>query len=174
MQIIVNETALNVVNAYAERAQDIKLYIHVSYSEIEYSNLKSLFKNNVGDILKVSDTGTTEEIYSGFSYANILDNDETEVYIVTLTSSENDFQIGRNRRLEAEIDSLKKDKLEKDNVIEKLHGVVLEREEEISQKNNSIQELSEQMLKLEYNANNAMDEVISELLFALKEGVNDL
>lgn len=178
MQIIVNETTLNVVNAYAEREQDIKLYIHVPYSEIEYSNLKLLFKNNIGDILKVSDAGVTEEIYSGFSYVNILDDDETNVYIVTLVSSENEFQIGRNRRLEAKIASLTKENLGKDSTIGNLQGAILEMEEEILQKNNSIQELDEQILKLEQDVNNAtnnaMELVISEMLSAIKEGVNDV
>lgn len=100
MKLLVNGTTLTVSNAYAERDKDIKVFIHVPQSEMEYAELKALFKENTGDIEKTADDGTTE-LFSGFSYTSIVDDEENETYIVTLTGNEYDFQIGRNRMLEA-------------------------------------------------------------------------
>ena len=105
MKILVSGTTLNVTNAYAERGSAITLYIHVPYVEMDYAGLKALFKGNTGDIVKTADDDSTE-LFSGFTYSNIVDDDANEVYIVKLSATEYDFQLGRNRQLEADKASL--------------------------------------------------------------------
>ena len=129
MNILVNDTKLKVINAYAERGDKISLFIHVSQKEISYEDLKNLFKNNSDDIIKTD--GRKKETFSSFSYVGIDDDDINDVYVVKLYADENDFQLGRNRQLEedikvlkdvieskdAEIEALKKELYEKDALI---------------------------------------------------------
>lgn len=100
MNLYVNGRTLSVNNAYAERGENgvITLFVTVPYAEMEYTNLKEVFKENTEDIIK--NDGETEETYSGFTYSHITDNDENNVFVVTLISDENSFQLGRNKKLE--------------------------------------------------------------------------
>lgn len=106
MNVLVNGTTLNVNNAYTEREENITLLVLVPQSEMDYADLKDLFKGNTGDIIKTD--GSASETFSGFTYANIIDDDANGQHIVRLTSSEYEFQLARNRQLEKSIEDLKK------------------------------------------------------------------
>ena len=143
MNVLVNGTTLNVKNAYAERDTStgiITCNILVPYSEMEYADLKALFKANDEDIICNKDNGETET-FSGFSNPKISDNDETEIYTVTMTAIEYDFQIGRNRQLEADKASLEGAVATKNAEITTLNNVVSERDNTISEKEVVITEL---------------------------------
>ena len=107
MNLYVNGRTLSVNNAYAERGENgvITLFVVVPYAEMEYMDLKELFKGNTEDIIKID--GETEETYSGFAYSHITDDDENKTFVVTLVSDENSFQLGRNRQLEKDNAELK-------------------------------------------------------------------
>ncbi len=133
MKILVDGTTLNVINAYAERGTTITLYIHVPYAEMGYAELKALFKENTGDIVKTADDDSTE-LFSGFTYSNIVDDDANEVYVVKLTATEYDFQLGRNRQLETDKASLESTVMSKDNEISNLNGTISEKDKTIAEK----------------------------------------
>ena len=100
MNLYVNGRTLSVNNAYAERGENgvITLFVAVPYAEMDYTNLKEIFKENTEDIIK--NDGETKETYSGFTYSHITDDDENNFFVVTLISDENSFQLGRNKQLE--------------------------------------------------------------------------
>lgn len=159
MNILVNGITLNVVGAYAERENNITLFIHVPQSEIGYDELKTLFKNNTDDIIKTD--GETTETFSGFTYANIIDDDEDNVNIVKLTANEYDFQLGRNRQLEA------------DNA--NLQSKIISKDSEISSLNTTISELEKTIANFEKSDNSSEnDELLNEIIVAVEEGVNEV
>lgn len=136
MNVLVNGITLNVNNAYAERENGITLFIHVPQSEMGYSDLKEIFKNNTGDIIKTD--GDNVETFSGFAYANIADDDANGVYVVKLTANEYDFQVGRNRQLEADKASLEGTVASKEAEISNLNVTVSEQEKAIAEKEEEI------------------------------------
>lgn len=136
MKILVSGTTLNAVSAYAERENNITLFIHVPQSEIGYDELKTLFKNNTDDIIKTD--GETTETFSGFTYANIIDDDDNNVNIVKLTANEYDFQLGRNRQLEADNANLQNAVVSKDSEISNLNNTVSEKENVIAEQEETI------------------------------------
>ena len=123
MNLYVNGRTLAVNNAYAERGENgvITLFVTVPYSEMQYADLKELFKGNTEDIVKTD--GETEETYSGFTYYRITDDDENETFVVTLVSDENSFQLGRNRQLEKDNAELKSVIASKDSEIAELLAI---------------------------------------------------
>ena len=127
MNLYVNGRTLTVNNAYPERGENgvITLFVTVPYAEMEYMDLKELFKGNTEDIIKID--GETEETYSGFTYSQITDDDANENFVVTLVSDENSFQLGRNRQLE------------KDNA--ELAATIAFKDAEITAKDSEIAEL---------------------------------
>ena len=137
MKILVSGTTLNVTNAYAERGSAITLYIHVPYVEMDYAGLKALFKGNTGDIVKTADDDSTE-LFSGFTYSNIVDDDANEVYIVKLSATEYDFQLGRNRQLEADKASLESTVASKENEITNLNTSIAEKDTKIAEQEETI------------------------------------
>ena len=139
MNVLVNGITLNVNNAYAERENDITLFIHVPQNEMAYSDLKDLFKKNTEDIIKTD--GNNVETFSGFTYANIVDDDENGVYVVKLTANEYDFQLGRNRQLEADNADLQNSVANKDSEISTLTNTVSEKEVVITEQEETITEL---------------------------------
>lgn len=129
MNVLVNGTTLNVSNAYAERdtvTGIITCTVIVPQSEMDYADLKALFKGNSDDIVSTKDDGSTE-LFGGFTYSSILDDDANGQYIVKLTSDEYSFQLGRNRQLEA------------DKVY--LESIVASKDEELTAKDAEISEL---------------------------------
>lgn len=190
MKILVNGTELNAENAYAERDTAISLYIQIPYTEMDYAELKALFKGNAGDIVKITDDGSTE-LFSGFSYESIADDEGNDVYIVKMAANEHDFQMGRNRQLEAvkaglesklassemEISTLNASVSEKNariseqeiaiseqkETIESQSLVITELEQEIASKDEEIAILAEQCADLLYAS------AIEEINFAEKE-----
>lgn len=139
MNILINNTTLNVNNAYAERDTQngiITLFVTVPYSEMDYADLKALCKSNTEDIIK--NDGDKTEIYSGFSFASILDDEANEVYTVKMTSDEYSFQLGRNRQLEADKANLENTVSSKDMEISNLNGTISERDKTIEEKDGVI------------------------------------
>ena len=103
MNVLVNGITLN-AKAYAERDQVtgiITCTVIVPQNEMDYADLKSLFKGNTEDIIYTKEYESTE-LFSGFKYSHILDDDENGQHIVKLTTDEYSFQLGRNRQLEAD------------------------------------------------------------------------
>lgn len=158
MNVLVNGTTLNVNNAYTEREENITLLVLVPQSEMDYADLKDLFKGNTGDIIKTD--GSASETFSGFTYANIIDDDANGQYIVRLTSSEYEFQLARNRQLEAD----------KAN----LEGTVASKDMEISNLNNTISEKDKTIAELEKAIGEGGTVGISadDIVSAVMEGVN--
>lgn len=140
MNILINNTTLNVNNAYAERDTQngiITLFVTVPYSEMDYADLKALCKANTEDIIK--NDGDKTEIYSGFSYASILDDEVNKVYTVKMTSDEYAFQLGRNRQLEADKANLEGTVASKEAEISTLNGTISEKEKTIAEREATIE-----------------------------------
>ena len=129
MNVLVNGTTLNVNNAYTEREENITLLVLVPQSEMDYADLKDLFKGNTGDIIKTD--GSASETFSGFTYVNTVDDDANNQYIVRLKSSEIEFQRERNRILEKEIEDLKKQGYGKGISVDEIEEAVMEGVDEV-------------------------------------------
>lgn len=141
MNILINNTTLNVNNAYAERDTQngiITLFVTVPYSEMDYADLKALCKANTEDIIKTTDDGA-QEIFSGFSYASILDDEVNKVYTVKMTSDEYAFQLGRNRQLEADKANLEDTVASKEAEISTLNGTISEKDATIAEREATIE-----------------------------------
>ena len=138
MNVLVNGTTLNVTNAYAERENSMIICtVIVPQSEMDYADIKALFKGNTEDIIYTKEDGSTE-LFSGFSYKNILDDDESNQYIVKLTSDEHSFQLGRNRQLEADKASLQSTVASKEMEISNLNVTISEKDKTIAKKEETI------------------------------------
>ena len=183
MNILINNTNLNVNNAYAERDTQngiITLFVTVPYSEMDYADLKALCKANTEDIIKTN--GEATETFSGFSFASILDDEVNEVYTVKMTSDEYSFQLGRNRQLETdkaglentvsakemEISNLNVTVSEKEATIAEREATIEAKEEVISEKETTITEQAETITELEATIV-SKDEEIAELLTIAEE-----
>lgn len=152
MKILVNGTTLNVTNAYAEREEAtgiITYYIILQQSEMDYYDLKALFKSNTEEIVKTDDNGNVE-LFANAKYVKTDDDDANGLYTVILKTDENAHQRARNRQLEADNASLESTVMSKDNEIFNLNGTISERdktiaekEEVITAKNNTISEKEE-------------------------------
>lgn len=135
MNILVNGITVNVTNAYAERENGIIICtVIVPQSEMEYADVKALFKENTGDIVYTNDDG--QKIFSGFSFSSILDDNEN--YIVKLTADEYAFQLGRNRELEADKATLESTVASKENEIFTLNSTISEKEQTIAERDETI------------------------------------
>ena len=194
MNVLVNGITLN-GKAYAERdtvTGIITCTIIVPQSEMDYADLKALFKGNTEDIVYTKEDGSTE-LFSGFTYSHIVDDDANAQHIVKLTSDEHSFQLGRNRQLEADKATLENTVASKDNKIATLNGTISERDKVIAEKEETIvakdvvigekevviTEQKETIATLEAeieglkNSVNTGEVDLSEFESALKEGVND-
>lgn len=200
MNVLVNGTTLNEAMAYAERDTEtgiITATVIIPQAEMEHSDLKALFKSNTEDIIYTNENGE-EKIFSGFKYANMLDDDENEQYIVKLTSDENSFQIGRNRELEAdkarleatvayrerEITDLSVTITEKNKTIAEQQETIATKEVVISEKETTITEQKGTIATLE-NTVAELEKALSEggagggitaeeIVNAVEEGVNEV
>lgn len=168
MNVLVNGTTLNVTNAYAERENGMIICtVIVPQSEMDYSEVKALFKGNTEDIIYTNDA-EEQKIFSGFSFASILDDDANGQYIIKLVADEYAFQLGRNRELEADKASLESVVMSKDNEISNLNGTISERDKAISEKEVVITEQNETITALEA-AITEKDSEIAELLTIAEE-----
>ena len=192
MNVLVNGTTLN-GKAYAERENGMIICtVIVPQTEMDYADVKALFKNNTEDIIYTNDS-EEQKIFSGFSFASILDDDANSQYIIKLTADEYAFQLGRNRELEADKVSLENTVASKDSEISTLNAtisekdkVITEREETITAKDTVIGEkevviteqketitaLEAEIVELK-NSVGTGDDDLSEFASALEEGVND-
>lgn len=138
MNVLVNGITLNVNNAYAEREDGMIICtVIVPQSEMDYADVKALFKNNTEDIIYTNDS-EEQKIFSGFSFASILDDDANGQYIIKLTADEYAFQLGRNRQLEADKANLENTVSSKDMEISNLNGTISERDKTIEEKDGVI------------------------------------
>lgn len=139
MNVLVNGKTLN-AKAYAERdtvTGIITCTVIAPQSEMDYADLKALFKGKTEDIIYTKDDESTE-LFSGFTYSSILDDDENEQYVVKLTADEYSFQLGRNRQLEADKISLENIVTNKDNEISTLNGTISEKDKVIAEREETI------------------------------------
>ena len=170
MNVLINGTTLNVNNAYTERdtvSGIITCTIVVPQSEMDYADLKALFKGNTGDIVCTKDDESTE-LFSGFAYSSILDDDANGQYIVKLTADEYTFQLGRNRQLEADKASLESTVTAKNSEISTLNGAISEKETVITKQEETITELQASII-IKDEEITAKDAEIAELLAIAEE-----
>ena len=140
MNVLVNGTTLN-GKAYAERENGMIICtVIVPQSEMDYADVKALFKNNTEDIIYTNDS-EEQKIFSGFSFASILDDDANSQYIIKLTADEYAFQLGRNRELEADKVSLENTVASKDSEISELTTSITEKDGTITEQGEKIVEL---------------------------------
>ncbi|MBQ8280929.1 MAG: hypothetical protein IJZ25_00830 [Lachnospiraceae bacterium] len=138
MNVLVNGTTLNVKNAYAERENGMIICtVIVPQSEMDYADVKALFKGNTEDIIYTNDS-EEQKIFSGFTFASILDDDANGQYIIKLTADEYAFQLGRNRELEADKASLESAVASKDMEISNLNSTVAEKDKVIAEREKTI------------------------------------
>lgn len=140
MNVLVNGTTLNVTNAYAERdtvTGIITCTVIVPQSEMDYADVKTLFKGNTEDIIYTNDS-EEQKIFSGFSFASILDDDANGQYIIKLTANEYAFQLGRNRELEADKATLENTVASKDSEISNLNATISEKDKVITEREETI------------------------------------
>ena len=140
MNVLVNGTTLN-GKAYAERENGMIICtVIVPQTEMDYADVKALFKNNTEDIIYTNDS-EEQKIFSGFSFASILDDDANSQYIIKLTADEYAFQLGRNRELEADKVSLENTVASKDSEISELTTSITEKDGTITEQGEKIVEL---------------------------------
>lgn len=192
MNVLVNGSTLNVINAYAERnivTGIITYYVILLQSEMDYNDLKALFKSNTEEIVKTDDKGNTE-LFTNAEYEHTIDDDTNGLYTVILKADENAHQRARNRQLEAdkanlentvasknyEISSLNRTISEKDKVIAKNATAIEQKNVVISEKETTITEQKETISALEAKVAEketeitAKDAEIAELEKAFSEG----
>ena len=140
MNVLVNGTTLN-GKAYAERENGMIICtVIVPQTEMDYADVKALFKGNTEDIIYTNDS-EEQKIFSGFSYASILDDDANSQYIIKLTADEYAFQLGRNRELEADKATLESTVASKDSEISELTTSITEKDGTITEQGEKIVEL---------------------------------
>ena len=140
MNVLVNGTTLNVTNAYAERdtvTGIITCTVIVPQTEMDYADVKALFKNNTEDIIYTNEE-EEQKIFSGFSFVSILDDDANGQYIIKLTADEYAFQLGRNRELEADKANLQSTVASKDMEISNLNVTISEKDKTIAEREETI------------------------------------
>lgn len=138
MNVLVNGITLNVTNVYAERDNGMIICtVIVPQTEMDYANVKALFKNNTEDIIYTNDS-EEQKIFSGFSFASILDDDANGQYIIKLTADEYAFQLGRNRELEADKATLESTVASKEAEISNLNTTVAEKDKAIAEREETI------------------------------------
>lgn len=168
MNVLVNGTTLNVTNAYAERENGMIICtVIVPQSEMEYTDVKALFKGNTEDIIYTNEA-EEQKIFSGFSFVSILDDDANGQYIVKLTADEYAFQLGRNRELEADKATLEGTVASKDMEISTLNTSITEKDGTITEQGEKIVELEATIISKNEEIS-AKDVEIAELLTIAEE-----
>ena len=136
MNVLVNGTTLNVSNAYAEREVStgiITYFITLLQSEMDYNDLKALFKSNTEEIVKTDDDGNVE-LFANAEYVKTDDDDANGLYTVILKTNENKHQLARNRQLEADKASLEGTVASKDMEISNLNSTISEKDKTIAER----------------------------------------
>lgn len=136
MNVLVNGTTLNVTNAYAERDVStgiITYYIILLQSEMNYYDLKELFKSNTEEIVKTDDDGNVE-LFANAKYVKTDDDDTNGLYTVILKTDENAHQLARNRQLEADKATLEGTVASKDMEISNLNSTISEKDKTIAER----------------------------------------
>lgn len=137
MNVLVNGITLN-GKAYAERENGMIICtVIVPQTEMDYAEVKALFKGNTEDIIYTNDSDE-QKIFHGFSFASILDDDANGQYIIKLTADEYAFQLGRNRELEADKASLESTMASKENEISNLNTSIAEKNTKIAEQEETI------------------------------------
>ena len=137
MNVLVNGTTLN-GKAYAERENGMIICtVIVPQNEMDYAAVKALFKGNTEDIIYTNDS-EEQKIFSGFTFASILDDDANSKYIIKLTADEYAFQLGRNRELEADKANLEGTVASKEAEISTLNSTISERDKTIAEREETI------------------------------------
>ena len=196
MNVLVNGTTLNVSNAYSERDVStgiITYYIILPQSEMDYTDLKALFKSNTGEIVKTDDEGNVE-LFANAEYEHTIDDDINGLYTVILKTNENAHQLARNRQLEADKASLQntvaskemeisnlnvtiseKDKLiaEREKIITARDNVIKEKEASILEKKAAITELEQTIEELKQGSTGESGMTLEDIVAAIEEGVNE-
>lgn len=170
MNVLVNGITLNVTNAYAERdtvTGIITCTVIVPQSEMDYADLKALFKGNTEDIIYTKEDESTE-LFSGFTYSHMVDDDENGQYVVKLTADEYSFQLGRNRQLEADKANLEGTLASKDMEISNLNTTVAENATTITEQKETITVLEATVAEKETEIT-AKNAEIAELLTIAEE-----
>lgn len=167
MNVLVNGTTLN-GKAYAERENGMIICtVIVPQSEMEYADVKALFKGNTEDIIYTNEADE-QKIFSGFSFTSILDDDANGQYIIKLTADEYAFQLGRNRELEADKASLESTVASKDSEISTLTTSITEKDGTITEQGEKIVELEATIVSKDAEIS-AKDAEIAELLTIAEE-----
>ena len=140
MNVLVNGTTLN-GKAYAERENGMIICtVIVPQTEMDYADVKALFKSNTEDIIYTNEA-EEQKIFSGFSFASILDDEANSQYIIKLTADEYAFQLGRNRELEADKATLESTVASKNSEISELTTSITEKDGTITEQGEKIVEL---------------------------------
>lgn len=142
MNLYINGTTLTINSAVAQRNTAtgvITLFVKVPYAEMEYADLKILFKTNTEDMIKTAEDGTEETFAGEFAYKKTEDDDVNEVYTVILTTNENDFQLARNRQLEKDKASLESTVAVKNSEISNLNVAISEKDKAIAEREATIE-----------------------------------
>ena len=171
MNVLVNGTTLNVTNAYAERDEEkriITYYIILPQSEMDYTDLKALFKSNADEIIKTDDEGNTE-LFANADYDHIVD-DANGLYTVILKTDENAHQMARNRQLEKDKANLESTVASKDGEIYNLNGTISEKDKTIATLESTIEELKKSADEDNTNGGISTDDILN----AVMEGVNEV
>ena len=140
MNVLINNTTLNVKNAYAEREVStgiITYFITLLQSEMDYYDLKELFKSNTEEIVKTDDDGNVE-LFANAKYVKTDDDDANGLYTVILKTDENAHQLARNRQLEADKANLEGTVASKKAEISTLNGTISEKDKTIAEKEETI------------------------------------
>lgn len=140
MNVLVNGTTLNVTNAYAEREVStgiITYFITLLQSEMDYYDLKELFKSNTEEIVKTDDDGNVE-LFANAKYVKTDDDDTNGLYTVILKTDENAHQLARNRQLEADKASLENTVASKNAEISKAQRAISEKDKTIAEREETI------------------------------------
>ena len=170
MNVLVNGTTLNVTNAYAERDEEkriITYYIILPQSEMDYTDLKVLFKSNTEEIVKTDDEGNTE-LFANADYDHIVDDDANGLYTVILKTDENAHQMARNRQLEKDKANLESTVASKDNEISTLTTSITEKDGTITEQGEKIVELEATIVSKDEEIT-AKDAEIAELITIAEE-----
>lgn len=129
MKVLINSSELEVLNCYAYRYSSGKLVlrIEIPQADISHDNLKTLLKENTGDIVAVKDDGSTET-FTGFHYQVRIADSETpegvEIHSCEIECmSESEFQLGILQRT---VETQKALIDEQANTITLLNDVMLE------------------------------------------------
>ena len=155
MKLVIDNHEIVINNAYANRdtvTNLLSMIIEIPYDSMDYIELKLLFKNNVNDLTKVLDDGSSE-LYSGFTYYKINDDEENDQYQIILHGDESQFQDGRAKHLEKLLAKAESKLLDSLNTINEKNITIAEYESTISDKDKMIEQLNAELADIQQKLN---------------------